>query len=478
MTAIQAHNVPFGAEFDRTPPHDLAAEQCVLGGMLLSGDAISDVIDILQPGDYYRPTHQLIHDAIISLYEKGEPAEPVAVLNVLAKRGELTRIGEPTYLHTLVATVPTAANAGYYARIVREKAILRRLVEVGTRIVQLSYAGDADAEELAERARAEVDSVTALAVTEPAQSLDELFMEVTEQLTQQVQPGVPYPWVDVNDVTQGLTPGALVVLAAVTSAGKSVGGLQIAANAAIKHGIPSVVFSMEMSRAEIMLRLISARGKIPFHTLMSRQVESQEDWERIADAREQICKAPLTIDDNPVCSLGYAERKLRELARTGEPPGLAVVDYVQLMPSPDRAENRQVAVSSNMRGLKVLAGKLGIPILAISQLSRNPYLRNDKRPILSDLRESGDVENHAGTVILLHREDMFEVESPRAGEADLIIAKNRNGPRGITVTVAFQGHYQRLVDMAVEPSPPPPPRQQATAEADGWTPSSVLGGRR
>jgi replicative DNA helicase len=439
-----------GEDFERTPPHDLAAEQCVIGGMLMSKDAISDVMEVIRPADHYRPAHQLVHEAILELYGRGEPADPVTVSDLLAKRGELARVGGGAYLHTLIASVPTAANAGYYARIVRERAILRRLVEVGTRIVQLGYAGDGDADELVDRAQAEIYGVTERRVTEDFLPLSEIMPGALDEIEAigsrgGVMTGVPTGFADLDALTNGLHAGQMVVIAARPAIGKSTLALDLARAAAVKHRMAAVLFSLEMSRNEITMRLLSAEARVPLHAMRTGQM-GEEDWTRLARRMSEVVDAPLFIDDSPNMSMVEIRAKCRRLKQRHD-LRMVIVDYLQLMSSPRRVENRQQEVSDMSRSLKLLAKEIDVPVVAISQLNRGPEQRNDKRPLLSDLRESGSIEQDSDVVILLHREDAYERESPRAGEADLIVAKHRNGPT-TTVTVAFQGHYSRFVDMA------------------------------
>ncbi|HET7247490.1 MAG TPA: replicative DNA helicase [Streptosporangiaceae bacterium] len=387
-----AELAPRGGEFDRTPPHDLAAEQCVLGGMLMSKDAISDVMEAISPHDHYRPAHQLVHEAILELYGRGEPADPVTVSDLLAKRGELARIGGGAYLHTLLASVPTAANAGYYARIVRERAILRRLVEAGTRIVQLGYTGDGDADELVDRAEAEIYGVTERRVSEDYAPLADIMPGALDEIEAigsrgGVMTGVPTGFNDLDSLTNGLHPGQMVVIAARPAIGKSTLALDLARASALKHGLTTVMFSLEMSRNEITMRLLSAEARVPLHAMRTGQM-GEDDWTRLARRMSEVVDAPLFIDDSPNMSLMEIRAKCRRLKQRHN-LRLVIVDYLQLMSSPRRVENRQQEVSDMSRSLKLLAKELDVPVIAISQLNRGPEQRNDKRPLLSDLRESG-----------------------------------------------------------------------------------------
>jgi len=442
--------VGIGPGLDRTPPQDLEAEMSVLGGMLLSKDAIADVVEELRGNDFYKPAHQTVFDAVIDLYGRGEPADPVTVASELNKRGELSRIGGAPYLHSLMSSVPTAANAGYYARIVRERAVLRRLVEAGTRIVQMSYAETGEVDDIVDRAQAEVYAVTERRSSEDYVPLSEIMegaLDEIEAISSRggTMVGVPTGFTDLDRLTNGLHPGQLVVLAARPAIGKSTLGLDLARSASIRHGMSSVIFSLEMARNEITMRLLSAEARVALHHMRSGTM-SDDDWTRLARKMSEVASAPLFIDDSPNMSMMEIRAKCRRLKQRNDLK-LVVVDYLQLMTSGRRVESRQQEVAEFSRSLKLLAKELEVPVVAISQLNRGPEQRTDKRPMMSDLRESGSIEQDADVVILLHREDAYERESPRAGEADLIVAKHRNGPTS-TVTVAFQGHYSRFVDMA------------------------------
>ena len=387
-----AEIAPRGEEFERTPPHDLAAEQCVLGGMLLSKDAISDVIEVIRPQDHYRPAHQVIHEVVLDLYGRGEPADAITVANELTRRGEIGRVGGAPYLHTLIASVPTAANAGYYARIVRERAILRRLVEAGTRIVQFGYAGDAEADDLVDRAQAEVYAITDHRVTEDYHSLADIMPGALDEIEaigsrEGGMTGVPTGFADLDALTNGLHPGQMVVIAARPAVGKSTLALDFARSAAIKAGLSTAFFSLEMGRNEITMRLLSAEAKVSLHTMRTGQM-SDDDWTRLARRMSEVADAPLFIDDSPNMSMMEIRAKCRRLKQRHD-LRLVIIDYLQLMSSPKRVENRQQEVSEMSRSLKLLAKEIDVPVIALSQLNRGPEQRTDKKPLLSDLRESG-----------------------------------------------------------------------------------------
>ncbi|MBC8990003.1 MULTISPECIES: replicative DNA helicase [Micromonospora] len=446
---------PRDAPFEKTPPQDVAAEQCVLGGMLLSKDAIADVVEILKTNDFYRPVHATIFDAILDIYGRGEPADPITVAAALADSGDLARIGGAPYLHTLIASVPTAANAAYYARIVGERAVLRRLVEAGTRIVQLGYgtgpSGSRDVDDIVDLAQQAVYEITEKRVSEDFAVLADMLQPTLDEIEAVgaqggVMTGVPTGFTDLDRLLNGLHAGQLIIVAGRPGLGKSTASMDFARNAAIRANQASAIFSLEMSKVEIVMRLLSAEARVPLHVLRSGQL-SDDDWTKLARCMGEISEAPLFVDDTPSMNLMEIRAKARRLKQKHDLK-LIVVDYLQLMTSPKRTESRQQEVADLSRGLKLLAKEVECPVIAVSQLNRGPEQRTDKRPQLSDLRESGSIEQDADVVILLHRDDYYDKESPRAGEADFIIAKHRNGPTD-TVTVAAQLHLSRFVDMAI-----------------------------
>lgn len=441
-----------GEDMGRMPPQDQEAEKSALGGMLLSKDAIADVIEALGPDDFYRPAHQRIYDTILDLYGCGEPADAVTVAAALDRAGEIARIGGAPYLHTLISTVPTAANAGYYARIVAEKAILRRLVEAGTRIVQYGYAG-ADGSEVADvvdRAQAEIYDVTERSTTEDYAPLQDLLQPTMDEIDAiathgGTASGVPTGFADLDDLTNGLQPGQMITIAARPGVGKSTMGLDVLRSCSIANGMPSAIFSLEMSKTEIVMRILSAEAKVKLADMRSGRM-SDDDWTRLARKMGDITEAPLFIDDSPNLTMMEIRAKARRLKQQHNLK-LIVIDYMQLMSSGKKAESRQQEVSELSRSIKLLAKELELPVIAISQLNRGPEQRVDKRPQVSDLRESGSIEQDCDMVILLHRPDAFDRDDPRAGEVDIIVGKHRNGPTA-TITVAHQLHLSKLVDMA------------------------------
>lgn len=436
---------------ETAPLWDVAAERAVLGGMMLSQRAIAAAAEALAPADYYRPAHEAIHQAILELDARGEAADPITVGAELDRRGDLARVGGPSYLHGLASSVPTAANAEYYAEIVHERARLRRLVQAGTRIAQEGAQEGADPDAIA--ARAQADIAEALGDSDhpeagPIADGFEAYVDALEDLQRNGRArGVPTGFADLDRLTGGFHPGQVIIVAGRPGLGKTALATDFARSASIRHGRPSVIFSLEMDRTELTHRLVSAQARIPLHHLRHQGEMTDEDWDRFAKVTPRITAAPLTIDARPNQTVTQIRSECRRLKQRGG-LDLVVIDYLQLLqPATRKTENRQVEVSAMSRAIKLMAKELAVPVVLLAQLNRGPEQRHDKLPILADLRESGSLEQDADVVILLNRPDAYERESPRAGEADLIVAKHRNGPQS-TITVAFQGHYSRFVDMA------------------------------
>lgn len=450
ITSVSSPAVAPETSVDRMPPHDLDAEQSVLGGMLLSKNAIGEVTDLIGAADFYRPAHETIYGAIVDVYAKGEPADPITVAAELTKRGEINKIGGPGYLHTLVQAVPTAANAEYYAQIVHEQAVLRRLTEAGKRIAQLGYSAEGELDDIVAKAQSDlleaIEARTGTATGNPISSILERVVDQIGTLSDDEITGVPTGFTDLDSLTKGWQPGQLIVLAARPAMGKSTAALDFARAAAIEHGLSAAFFSLEMSEDEIGMRLLSAEARVGLHHLRGGTV-TDDDWQRIGRRLPDIGSANLHVDDSPGLSVADIRTRTHRIASRGG-LDLVIVDYLQLLtPTSRRGASRQEEVAAMSRGLKLLAKTLRVPVIALSQLNRGSEQREDKRPVVSDLRESGAIENDADMVVLLHREDAYEKESPRAGEAEFIVGKHRNGPTA-TITVAFQGHYSRFVDMA------------------------------
>ena len=386
---------PSAPEYDRQPPQDVAAEQSVLGGMLLSKDAIADVVEVLHGNDFYRPAHQVIFDCILDLYGRGEPADAITVSAELNRTDQLSKMGGAVYLHTLIQSTPTAANAGYYAAIVAEQAVLRRLVEAGTRVVQLGYGaagGRGDVDDIVDRAQQEIYDVTEKRMSEDYSRLEDILQPTMDELDAiasrgGVSRGVPTGIRDLDELTNGLQAGQMIVIAARPGVGKSTLGLDIARSAAIRNHQATCIFSLEMSKHEITMRLLSAEAKVPLHHMRAGTL-SDEDWSKLARRMGEVADAPLYIDDSPNMTMMEIRAKARRLKQRNDLK-LVVIDYLQLMTSGKRVESRQQEVSEFSRALKLLAKELEVPVIAMSQLNRGSEQRQDKKPMLSDLRESG-----------------------------------------------------------------------------------------
>jgi replicative DNA helicase len=438
-----------GGRPEQLPPQDLTAERSVLGAMLLSKDAIADVVEVMRPEYFYRPAHQSIYHAVLELYGRGEPADFITVADELGKTGKLDQVGGPAYVTGLTRDLPSAVNATYYAEIVRQRALLRRLIEASTRILQSAYDGAGEADDIVNRAQAEIFEISSGKRGEDYAPLADILEGAIAEIEAIANHdgdmvGVPTGLRDLDTLTQGLQPGQLVILAARPAIGKSTLGLDVARSASVKNGLASVIFSLEMSRTEIMMRLLSAEGSIQLHNIRSGRMGAA-DWQKVAQRQDALRDAPLFIDDSPNMTMTEIRAKCRRLKQQHD-LRLVVVDYMQLMTSGKKVESRQQEVSEFSRALKLLAKEIEVPVIAISQLNRGPEQRTDKKPMLADLRESGSLEQDADVVVLIHREDFYDKEN-RPGEADLIVAKHRNGPTD-TVAVSFQGHYSRFVDLA------------------------------
>lgn len=443
---------PPGHDFGRQPPHDNEAEQGVLGAMLLSPNTITDIIEELIPDDFYRPAHQLIYRAILDLFSDNKDVDPVIVAGRLDRNHDLERVGGAPYLHTLISSVPTAANARYYAEIVAEKAVLRRLVDAGTRVVQLGYEGTegAEVDVVVDMAQQEVFAIAQRNVTEDYAILADILQPTMDELDELsthggLARGIPTGFIDLDNLTNGLHGGQMIIVAARPGVGKSTLALDFMRSCSIKHNKASVIFSLEMSKSEIVMRLLSAETEIRLSDMRAGRM-SDEAWAKLANRVGQISEAPLFIDDSANLTMMEIRSKARRLKQKHDLQ-MIVVDYLQLMSSGKRVESRQQEVSEFSRQLKLLAKELDVPLVAISQLNRGPESRTDKRPQLADLRESGSLEQDADMVMLLYRPDSQDKDDERAGEADIILAKHRGGPID-TVQVAHQLHYSKFVDMA------------------------------
>ena len=428
----------------REPPLDIDAEQAVLGAVLLQPALLGDLE--LVADDFYRPAHVTIFGCIAAMFAAGQAVDAVTVAAELSDRKELERIGGAPYLHTLINMVPTVANGPHYAGIVADKARRRAMLAAGVRIQQLAHDEDADADTLMSLAVAAVAGAERTGGGGTPLALSGLLTAAMDQVeAASVQAaGLPLPWLDLNNLVAPLRGGQLIVVGARPGTGKSVVALDLALHAAADRGMPAIIFSLEMGADEVCLRALSSRGRVPLTAMITGQM-TDDNWLHLAKGAAVVAEEALYVDDHSATIPAIRQVARRYVARHNV--GLIVIDYLQLMATPAKAENRQAAVADMSRSLKLMAKELGVPVVALSQLNRALVGRGDKRPGLHDLRESGAIEQDADLVLLLHREDMYDRDSPRAGEMDIIVAKQRNGPTG-TVPVAFQGTYVRCTDLA------------------------------
>lgn len=437
-------------ERSRRVPHDLEAEESLLGAMLLSRDAIATAVERCSATDFYKPAHGHIFDAVSVLYAKGEPADPVTIADELRRAGLLEDIGGAATLVSLQANTPTISNAARYADIVEELALLRRLIGVASEIAELGYSMPEDVAGAVDRAESLVFEVSQRKSTDTVAALKDLLAEALDNLEalyerDEAVTGLATGYHELDDRLCGLQPSNLVIVGARPGMGKTSFAMGLASHAAVELRVPVLVFSLEMSHLEITQRLLCGEARVDSTRMRSgRLLES--DWPKISHAIGRLGEAPLYVDDTPNLTIMDIRAKARRLKSKTE-IGLVVVDYLQLMTGRTNAENRQVEVSEISRGLKILARELAIPVVALSQLSRNLEMRADKRPVLADLRESGSLEQDADVVLFIYRDELYNSESQDRGVAEVIVAKHRNGPTGVT-QLAFLDHYARFANMA------------------------------
>lgn len=441
---------------ERVPPHNVEAEQSLLGSMFLSVDAVENAMPIVEATDFYRPAHQKIYAAVQHLHTRGEAVDQITVAARLESTGELDMAGGKPYLLDIANVVPTAANAEYYAKIVQRTSLLRQLIAAATRIQAMSYENPDDIDEMVEQAEKAIFEVTNRRVSSNFEALQALmtsgFKEIEALYDRKAHiTGVPTGFPDLDRILAGLHRGDLVILAARPSVGKTALALNMAVNAA-RSGHPTAVFSLEMSSAQLVQRILCSEARVDSQNLRTGYLRD-EDWPALMQAMGRLGSAPLWVDDTASISILEVRAKARRLFRD-KPNGLIVVDYLQLMqPQNRRSENRQVEIAEISRGLKQLAKELECPILALSQLSRAVEQRTSKRPQLSDLRESGAIEQDADVVMFIDRVTDSAAESepgrPSKGTAEIIVAKHRNGPTG-SCHLTYLERFTRFAPLAKE----------------------------
>jgi replicative DNA helicase len=428
------------------PPQNLEAEESVLGAMMLSGEAIADVVEVVKPDDFYRSANAKIFDTLRSLYARGDPVDAITAVEELRRRGMLEEVGGHLYIHELVEQVPTPGAAASYAKIVAQHALLRRLISAAADIIDLAYATPEEPEQVADEAEQRIYQVARHDEKEQVASLRDLVDQAMTDL-EKIQnresafAGVPTGFRDLDALMSGMQPGNLIVVAARPGVGKSSFVTNMARNVAVEHRSPVAMFSLEMSRWEIGMRLLCAEARVPWDSIRNKRVGA-DDWSRIVQAAEMLHDAPLSIVDSGNVTIVDIRAKARRLSARRQGLGLIIVDYLQLMSHHRRVDNRQQEIAEISRSLKLLAKELEIPVIAVSQLNRDPERRQDKRPQLSDLRESGAIEQDADVVMFIHRDDS---DPAKKGLADLIVAKHRNGPTD-SLPLTFLPHLTQFKD--------------------------------
>jgi replicative DNA helicase len=435
------------------PPQNLEAEESVLGAMMLSPGAIGAVSEILDAGDFYRESHAKIYRAALALYAKGEPVDAITLTDQLEERSELEDVGGRVRLHELAALVPASANAAHYARIVHETATLRGLIQAGGEIARLGWERPGETGDLVDQAEQILFDLSQQRVTGEFTHIDELLKESFERITALYEAGVdvtgtPSGYRDLDRLTSGFQPGNLIIVAARPSMGKSALALCMAANLGVRHGIPVGLFTLEMSKAEVTQRLMCSEAKVESQRLRNGKL-APDDWPRLTAACDKLAKAPIYVDDTGLLNMMEIRSKARRLKARHPNLGLIIVDYLQLLTPAHRrdSDGRVQEVSEMSRNLKILARDLEVPIVALSQLSRAVEQRTDKRPILSDLRESGSIEQDADLVAFIYRDEYYNEESDQQGLAEVILAKHRNGPTD-SLKLSFLKRYAKFADLA------------------------------
>ncbi len=437
----------------RIPPHNLDAEQSVLGAMLLSRDAIAAVLETITADDFYKPAHGHVFEAVTALYGSGHPVDPVTVAEELERSSLLESVGGAATLLSIQDRTPATTNASRYAQIVSELALLRRMITVANEIAEIGYQRPDDVIKAVDDAEARIYDVAQRRLTTSTAAIRDLLSASLDRLEHLYEQGdaitgTPTGYFDLDELLSGLQPSALIVVGARPAMGKTSFALGLAANAALSSVSPKpvLVFSLEMSQLEITQRLLCSQAKVDATRIRNGKL-SADDWTKISHTVGRLAEAPIWIDDNPNVSVMEIRSKARRLKSKIGDLGLVVVDYIQLMSGRGGAESRQVEVAEISRGLKILARELETPVVALAQLNRGLEARTEKRPMLSDLRESGSLEQDADVVMFLYRDEVYNPESADAGMAEVLVAKHRAGPTGL-IRLAFNGKYTLFENMA------------------------------
>ncbi|MTI80667.1 MAG: replicative DNA helicase [Firmicutes bacterium] len=436
---------------NKVPPQNIDAEQSVLGAMLLDKEAVFKVMGIIKPDDFYRDSHREIYQVILDLVDKGSPVDMITVSEELRQNGGLERVGGVSYVATLSSLVPTTANVEYYARIVEEKSLLRMLIQLSNKVSTMGYEGE-DVGELMGQVEKSLTELSNRQQSDALTPVNEILLKIFEYI-EAIQnnngdtTGVSTGFIDFDKMTTGLQKSDLIILAARPSMGKTTLALMMALNAAVRGHASVAVFSLEMSKDQLVQRMLCAEAMVDQHKMRTGSLQT-EDWERLTEVAGYLAEAPLYIDDTAAISVREIRAKARRLQ--GEKGlDLIIIDYLQLMQGDRRSDSRQQEIAEISRNLKGLAKELNVPVVALSQLSRAVEQRQDKRPIMSDLRESGGIEQDADIIMFIYRDEYYNPESEKKGISEIIIAKQRNGPVG-TVELGFFEEYTKFVNLDKE----------------------------
>jgi replicative DNA helicase len=442
----------------KVPPHSIEAEQSILGGLLIDNKAIDRIAGQVSASDFYRNDHRIIFTHISKLIDNNDPADIVTVAESLEQNAELTKVGGVAYLGLVAENTPTASNITGYAKIVRERSIMRNLVEVGSDIVESAFSPQGkDAQQLLDESESKIFQIADAGTSEKLGFIDikELLPKAAQRIDDLYQlddpngvTGVPTGYSDLDQKTAGLQPGDLIIIAGRPSMGKTSLALNIAEHVGMEAGLPVAIFSMEMGAAQLTMRLLGSVGKLDQHKMRIGQLED-EDWPKLTNALGVLNEAPIFIDEGSALNSYEVRARARRLHRQQGKLGLIVIDYIQLMSSANEQsnENRATEVSEISRSLKALAKELNVPVVALSQLNRSVESRPDKRPMMSDLRESGAIEQDADVIMFIYRDEVYNPETAEKGVAEILLSKQRNGPTG-TVKLTFLGQYTRFENYA------------------------------
>ncbi len=440
----------------KLPPHSVEAEQSLLGGLLIDNEAIDKIADLMSEVDFYRHDHRLIYHHISKVIEANQPADIITVGESLEKSDELKNVGGIAYLGMLAENTPTSANIRGYAQIIRERSIMRSLAMVGSDIAESAYSPQGrDAQQLLDESEAKIFQIAESGKRDNIgfSDIQHLLPKVVESVEERMQnasdvTGMPTGFTDLDKMTSGLQPSDLIIIAGRPSMGKTSLALNMAEHVAIEKKMPVAVFSMEMASMQLTTRLIGSVGRVDQHKMRTGQLDD-DDWEKLTDSLGQLNEAPIHIDEGSALNTFEVRARARRLQRQVGQLGLIVIDYIQLMSAPTgkQTENRATEISEISRSLKSLAKELNVPVVALSQLNRGVEQRVDKRPVMSDLRESGAIEQDADVIMFIYRDEVYNPESPDKGLAEILLAKQRNGPVGV-VKLTFLGQYTRFENYA------------------------------